>query len=800
MKNKKIIYLILFFFCTNLNAKNIFIEAKDIKLDKNNQITIFQNQVKIVTEDGYEIECDYAFYDKKNGQLELKKNIVGVDSKKNIIKTNYAKYNEITKIFTTNGPTEIKTAEEYLIEGEDVIFNDKLKNIISKKKALIIDKDSNEINLENFDYQINDGLFKSVGNIEITDKLNNSYQFSQIYINTKKKEIIGSDTKAYLNDEKFKVNSKNKPRVFANTVSITDQRSSFEKSIFTICDYRENDKCPPWSLQSSRMLHDNKKKTIYYDNAVLKIYDIPIFYFPKFAHPDPTVKRRSGFLPPSFSDTKNLGAGLSIPYFWAIDDDKNFTLNNKFYFTEHPLFLGEYHQVFKNSSFITDFGYSEGYKKTSAKKKSGSKSHIFSKFVKNLESKNGSKNTFTLSNQHISEDKYLKLYKVESNLLNYNSDTLKNSLEFTSEKDDMFFGFNASVYETLNTNNSDKYEYIYPEIDFNKNLISDSKFGTIDLESNYKVSTYNTNQYSNFLTNDFDWQSIQLSSKYGINNRLIGNLKNINYETRNLEFYKEEKTSELFGSLGYLSEVNLEKKNDINYHFLKPKFLVKYAPGSMRKELDGQKLDPISAFKLNRISNINNYETGLSGTIGFDYSIKEDKNEFFKLSMAQIFNKIENKKMASATSLDEKISDLVGSSNYKLNETFELNYNFALDQNYKEFNYNEIGAKMDFNPIKIKFDFIEESKHIGDQKYFKTKLNIINNEHSEFSFSTKRNLIKDSSEYYNLSYEYINDCLRAGLVYRREFYEDSELEAENSLMFKITLTPFGNIDSPSFNQ
>ena len=51
----------------------------------------------------------------------------------------------------------------------------------------------------------------------------------------------------------------------------------------------------------------------------------------------------------------------------------------------------------------------------------------------------------------------------------------------------------------------------------------------------------------------------------------------------------------------------------------------------------------------------------------------------------------------------------------------------------------------------------------------------------------KRNLVTDSAEFYNLSYEYLNDCLRAGLVYRREFYNDSELEPENSLMFKITL-------------
>ena len=54
--------------------------------------------------------------------------------------------------------------------------------------------------------------------------------------------------------------------------------------------------------------------------------------------------------------------------------------------------------------------------------------------------------------------------------------------------------------------------------------------------------------------------------------------------------------------------------------------------------------------------------------------------------------------------------------------------------------------------------------------------------------SKQKNLVTDSAEFYNLSYEYMNDCLRAGLVYRREFYNDSEAEPENSLMFKITLT------------
>ena len=193
-----------------------------------------------------------------------------------------------------------------------------------------------------------------------------------------------------------------------------------------------------------------------------------------------------------------------------------------------------------------------------------------------------------------------------------------------------------------------------------------------------------------------------------------------------------------------------------------------------------------------------NFETGFTGAFGFDYKINNNFNNF-DFSVAQIINSEENKKMNSATSLDEKLSDLVGTANFK-NDKFSLNYNFALDQNYEDLNYNEIGLNMNFGLMNVDFDYLKESNHIGNSDYFKTKLNLNNNKNGLFAFETKRNLVTNSSEYYNLSYEYINDCLRAGLVYRREFYNDSELEPENSLLFKITLSPFGNIISPSFTQ
>ncbi len=793
MKNSLLIIIFSLICFQFANSEELFIEAKNITFEKKNNLTIFKEEVFAKTKDNLKIRGQYAEFNRELKNLTLKNKVSGIDSKNNKVETEFAEYNEISRIFSTFGPTKVITSENYIIEGEDIFF-DNIKNIInSNKKALITDNENNKIYLDNFEYQTEKNIFKSLGNVKILDKYQNNYQFNQVYIDTKKKEILGSDSKFYINQNDFKIDKKNKPRIFSNTSKINKQESIFKKSVFTLCDYRKDDKCPPWSIQSEEMLHDSKKKTIFYKNAVIKIYDIPIFYLPKLSHPDPTVERRSGFLVPSFEDTKNLGSGVTIPYFFALNRDKNFTLTNKFYVSENPLFMGEYHQVFKNSNLFADFGYTKGFKKTNSKKKSGNKSHFFSNFTKNLKFNSGGKGFVNFKVQEVSNDKYLKLYKLESDLVDYNQQTLENSLDYTYENEDLFFGFNTSIYETLKEDTDDKYEYIYPDLTLNKNLFNNN-FGFLDLQTNYKVRKYDTNKFTNFLINDFNWSN-RLNYSSIFKNKFLGNFKNINYETKNTNKYKNDTTTELYGALGYLTQLELRKNNSNNEHILRPKALLRYAPGSMRKEVDGNRLIPLTAFSMDRLDNLNNFETGFSSTLGFDYEIKGIEKKF-DFSVAQIISDKENKKMPSKTSLDEKLSDLVGNTKIELNQNVDFRYNFALDQNYKQLNYNEFSSNLNFDPMQIGFGYILENKHIGDQEYIKTKIDYTKN-NSLLSFETKRNLVSDSSEFYNLSYEYMNDCLRAGLVYRREFYNDSELEPENSLMFKITLTPFGSINSPS---
>ena len=154
--------------------------------------------------------------------------------------------------------------------------------------------------------------------------------------------------------------------------------------MFTYCKKRDKEKCPPWEIRSNKIKHNNANKTIYYDNATLKVYDFPIFFFPYLSHPDPTVKRRSGFLIPSLNDSTSLGASVTVPYYLNISNDKDLTFTPKLYGRENPLVLAEYRQAFENSYLIIDSGYTEGYKDNTAVKTKGSRSHFFSKYSRSL--------------------------------------------------------------------------------------------------------------------------------------------------------------------------------------------------------------------------------------------------------------------------------------------------------------------------------------------------------------------------------------------------------------------------------
>ena len=142
------------------------------------------------------------------------------------------------------------------------------------------------------------------------------------------------------------------------------------------------------------------------------------------------------------------------------------------------------------------------------------------------------------------------------------------------------------------------------------------------------------------------------------------------------------------------------------------------------------------------------------------------------------------------------MSDIIGNTSFNINENIKISSNFLLDQNLENFNKNQVELGIVYPSAKFNLSFLEESQHIGNTKYIQTKAGFNFND-GLISLGAKRNLLTNSAEFYDLSYEYINDCLRAGVAFRREFYRDRDLEPEDSLIFKITFSPLGTVTAPT---
>ncbi|MFI4987477.1 MAG: LPS-assembly protein LptD [Alphaproteobacteria bacterium] len=118
------------------------------------------------------------------------------------------------------------------------------------------------------------------------------------------------------------------------------------KGVFSPCDLcKEDPERPPlWQIKATRIVHDEVEHEITYEDAVMEMWGLPVAYTPYFSYPDPTVKRRSGFLPATYGENTYLGYLAKIPYFWAIDPDKDLTIAPVLMSKSYPVLNGEYRE------------------------------------------------------------------------------------------------------------------------------------------------------------------------------------------------------------------------------------------------------------------------------------------------------------------------------------------------------------------------------------------------------------------------------------------------------------------------
>ena len=793
MKNKFL--SILFFLLINFNnllfAQEFIFEASKINVLDDGNTIIAEKGSAIFPKKNLKINANRFNYNKIDLILIATSGTAKFSTENLEIKANKIYFDEKTSVLKATGNVEINNySKDINIKSQNIIYDIPNQIINSKSSSLIKFDLGNQIKFNTFSYLMNDDLIR-LNDVNIIDIENNIYSVKKAFLNVNSKKLIGKDVS--INFKNLNFEKDNDPRIKSNSIIVDNNNIELNKAVFTTC--KKNDDCPPWQLSAKKIKHDKKKKIIRYKNAWLKIYDVPVFYFPDFFHPDPSVKRQSGFLAPKIEDSSSLGMSINIPYFLALSKNSDVTFNPILYSNNKYLIQTEYRRLDKDTKHDIDLGYLNDV--------NSSKSHFFYKGSKNLNLRSFDDSNIALKIEQTSNETYLKTYDLKSPIIKSN-DLLNSFINIDLyREDDLAFTADVQVYEDLTKQKSDRYEFIYPNFNLIKQIENNTELdGNFSIASSGYMKNYNTNVYEKVLVNDLIFNSNSFLTAEGLMSEYNVIIKSVGTDGKNSDKVKDV----LDFSLASLFELNssypMIKKMTNFEHILKPKTSIRFGTNQTIDQTNEDIRSNIdNIYSLNRTVSNQIVEGGASLTYGAEF-IKTDKSsvdnrDIFSFEMANVLRFKKNKELARNSRLGEKNSDIFGKLMLSPDESLKVSYDFSLKDNLRNTNYEYLTTEFKVNKFITSFEYLNENNTNSKESYLANTSSYTIDDSNSLSFGTRLNKKTRLTEFYNLIYQYKNDCLAAAIEYKKDYYSDKDLKPEENIFFKLTITPLGGFNTPN---
>ncbi len=215
----------------------------------------------------------------------------------------------------------------HLVANE--MIHDKERDVVTAKgKVEIVQETGRSLYADSVSYNIKQDVISASGNVVVVETTGDVAFSDYAELTGDMKEGVAQVIRLRLSDRST-VKAKDGQRTGG-------AMSDFNDASYTACEPCRKDPqaTPLWTVNAEHVKHDQVEHMVEYDNAWIELGGLPVFYTPYLSHPDPTVKRKSGFLVPTPGLSSNLGANITIPYFWAIEDNQDFTFSPRLLFPE----------------------------------------------------------------------------------------------------------------------------------------------------------------------------------------------------------------------------------------------------------------------------------------------------------------------------------------------------------------------------------------------------------------------------------------------------------------------------------
>jgi len=599
-------------------------------------------------------------------------------------------------------------------------------------------------------------------------------------------------------------------RVAANkAVRSGGNRTEMREAVFSPCRICPNhpNRPPLWALKARRVVHDQKAQDIEYYDAWMEIFGVPVTYIPYFRHPDPTVKRRSGFLAPVIGSDSELGLSVKTPYFLVLGPDKDLTLSPKYFTRERPAMFAEWRHRVLNGRYNIEGSFTNVKRRdATGARVSGrqSRGHVFTTGLFDLDKtwRWGWDGGWT------TDDTFLRRYDVSS------QNSIISTLFGEGFKGRNYAGIRGYYFQGLrSTDDAKTTPIILPLIDYNLVGQPNGKWGRWSLDLNLLALTRTQGLNSRRLSMKAGWEFPRFITRDGHVFLAGAVLQSDLYWTQTVPDPRNpgSKFSGITGRAFPQAYVEwrypLVRELGNVRHTIEPRVAFITGPnfGNSFKipneDSRDVELDDTNIFDVNRFNGLDRVERGTRIVYGINNAFYGNRGGKTEIFLGNSYRLTKRHDFPTDSGIDDQLSNLVGRIVMEPADYLRVLYRFRLSTDTLEGKRHEIIATAGVKEFKVTAGYFffganENNAEFGDREEFAGGITAKISKFWSVNAKTRYDLTPAGGPIsWGAGVIFKNECCTIDFQYSRKFTSDRDANADNRFFLRVVFKHLGEVST-----
>ena len=579
------------------------------------------------------------------------------------------------------------------------------------------------------------------------------------------------------------------------------------RALYTACDLCKDDprKPPLWQVRAQRIVHDTEKQNVYYRNATLELGGVPVFYTPYMSHPDPNIKRRSGFLAPVIGSRNNLGFVTRTYYYLDVAPSMDATIETTYSAKRGALIGGQWRHKTDHGSYTinasANFDDIPNNNTALPPERDQLRGHFFldaeHDFTPNWRG--------TLSIKRTTDDTYLDLWNYSS------ADVLpsKGTLEYFTPRS--YGQLSLQSYQDLRTGITTAEPQVmvtgWQTQSAPHSLMGGRWF--LGLENRSVARSRGTD--SNRTALALGWQRKDVMPA-GIMVTTEANARADGFIANNLN--NDDPTAFRPFIQGQITaSLPLVKVGRTGQQFIEPIAQLSIAPRQSRNDDDianedslSLEFDTTNLFSSNRYAGYDRLDGGQRLAYGIRAGWTGNSGASIGTTIGQSYDFADHPNYTTGSGLDTQNSDIVGNITASLPEMADIAYSFRLSQENMDPREHDLRATIgpDWLQGSVSYLYINQTDATTLTETLREELGLgaqykLSDLWSLAAYHRRDLQRSDGALESGASLTYQDECLTFSLIGQRDHVARSGLSSGDSVFFRLVFKNLGEFQSPSFN-